>query len=160
MSELRLNNDKLLDSKHHLNTIKFFKHTYFTDVWSADFTFLFKGKKKIVLFIFFFACFWLIWFFLHGFFLWFCIYFCKSFLIINVGQPRNILMKRIHFSLHLLQWWILEGIVRRMEALVFDPVPVTPHPRPLTSMRLCELLSQFLVLLHFTKALLLFFPLN
>lgn len=83
-------------------------------------------------------------------FLCFCIYSYKSFLIITVGHLRNILMKKIHFSLHLQQWWILEGIVRRMEALVFDPVPVTPHPRPLTSMRLCELLSQFLVLLHFT----------
>lgn len=91
-------------------------------------------------------------FILHATFLWFCIYSCKSFQIITAGHLQNTLTKKIHFSLHLQQWWMLEGIVRRMEALVFDPVPVTPHPRPLTSMRLCELLSQFLVLLHFTHS--------
>lgn len=107
--------------------------------WYVFFNFMFSSS----LIIYFDAC---LLFILHATFLWFCIYSYKSFQIINAGHLQNTLTKKILFFLHHQQWWMLEGIVRRMEALVFDPVPVAPHPRPLTSMRLCELLSQFLVL--------------
>lgn len=113
--------------------------------WCVFFKYVFKFIHVFI----FNAC---LLFILHATFLWFCIYSCKSFQIITAGHLQNILTKKILFSLRHQQWWMLEGIVRRMEALVFDPVPVTPHPRPLTSMRLCELLSQFLVLLHFTHS--------